>query len=222
LLLLESHIAEAHGAFQLRPHALAKVWKRERLNVHRVGTRQNRIGALMLAILIERDGAVFVEHELRAILKSFQVSGDAHSPGLISFHASSASLQNLQSERAGGVAGLGLAEQLALLRASLPHRGYGPPSATRLRRARVQEWSVAFHILGLSLQSPGVSENIQDSILYRFLLKLALSRAPTAAHLCLISCNRARGSLPKRVLDTCLHSHHAFKLAGAVSPRLSR
>src|SRR6478672_1649868 len=76
LLLLDPHIAEAHLAFELWPDAFAKIGQREGFDVEGEGAWNLGLGILKLAILIDRGGAILTQHELVAILKTFQFSLD--------------------------------------------------------------------------------------------------------------------------------------------------
>src|SRR5689334_24025198 len=77
----------------------------------------------MFAILFERDRPIFGDDELRAILKGFEFSGDAPETGFESFLCFEYLAPDFERDRASGVACRGVAEEAALLRATLAHGG---------------------------------------------------------------------------------------------------
>ncbi len=99
--------------------SFAKVRKRECFDVERVGAWELRLGLLVFAILLERDGTIFGDDELRAVLKRFEFAGDAPEAGFDLFLSFECLAPDFERDGAGGVAGRGVAEETALLCAAL-------------------------------------------------------------------------------------------------------
>jgi hypothetical protein len=81
LLLFEPHVTEPHQPFELGSNALAKIREGDGFDVECVGAREVWIGFLVFAVLFERDWSIFGDDELRAVLKSFEFTGDSPESG---------------------------------------------------------------------------------------------------------------------------------------------
>ena len=80
------------------------------------------LGFLVFAILLERNRTILCDDKLRAILECFEFAGDPPETGFDLFLSFEHLTPDLERDRAGGVAGGGVAEEAALLRAALADR----------------------------------------------------------------------------------------------------
>jgi hypothetical protein len=123
LLLFDAHVAESREALELWADSFAEVGEGDRFDVESVSARELRFGFLVFAILLDRDGSILGDDELRAILKGFEFAGDAPETGFEFFLRVESLAPELERDRAGGVTCRGVTEETALLRAALAHRG---------------------------------------------------------------------------------------------------
>src|SRR5262249_48519390 len=115
LLLLDAHVSQTHRSFKVGTDPLAIILQRECLYVYRVSTRQDRIDALVFAILLEGDWFVFSHRELDSILETLKPAREPPEPRLNWCLDGSDVVPDLQSQRAAGVACSRFPKQIALL-----------------------------------------------------------------------------------------------------------
>ena len=75
----------------------------------------------MFAVLLDCDRAILGHDELRAILKSFEFAGDSPEAGFDLALSFEHLVPDFEVDRSGCIAGGGVAEKAALLRAAFAH-----------------------------------------------------------------------------------------------------
>jgi hypothetical protein len=112
------------------------------------------LGVLVLAILFDRDRAIFGDDELRAILERFEFAGDSPETGFDFLLCFEDLAPDLECDGACGISRGRVAEETALLGAALAHGGDENDKPQILAVGNFGDGNIAAHLRRIGVIGP--------------------------------------------------------------------